>query len=259
MPGREDYEERRQDRINRLNAAAEREAARGADAYKRSHDLVKDIPLGQPNIAGRNALPRLREKSIRAFEKSMEHDRKAESYAARAEAAENNTAISSDDPAAIDKLEEKVLNLEERKRVMKAVNAYYRKHKTLDGCTELTDGTKIAIENNWKAGWYPGIPFPPYELTSINQRIKAAKTRIEKIRQVEKMPAELITFDGGEIESDPITNRIIIRFADRPDEDVMHNLRANGFHWSPSITAWTRMRNRAALAAACKICGISCE
>ena len=255
MSGREDYNERRQARIERLNAAADREKARGAEAYKRSHDLVKDIPLGQPNIEGRNALPRLREKSMKAFEKSMEHDRKAENYAARADAAENNAAISSDDPAAIDKLEEKIRKLEESKRAMKAVNAYYRKHKTLDGCAELTDGAKLAIEKNWEAGWYTGIPFPPYELTNINQRIKAAKTRIEKLRQVEAMPAEIITFSGGEIESDPVTNRVIIRFLDRQDDGVLCRLKANGFHWAPSITAWTRMRNREALAAALRICG----
>lgn len=84
---------------------------------------------------------------------------------------------------------------------------------------------------------------------------KAAKTRIEKLRQVEAMPAEIITFSGGEIESDPVTNRVIIRFLDRQEDGVLCRLKANGFHWAPSITAWTRMRNREALAAALRICG----
>lgn len=63
MSGRLDYEERKQNRIDRLNAASEKASSLSGSEYKRSHDLVKDIPLGQPNIIGRPALPRLREKS----------------------------------------------------------------------------------------------------------------------------------------------------------------------------------------------------
>lgn len=44
MSGRADYEERKQERIERLNAAAEK-ARRGSNAaYLRGHDLVKDVP-----------------------------------------------------------------------------------------------------------------------------------------------------------------------------------------------------------------------
>lgn len=42
--------------------------------------------------------------------------------------------ISSDDPNAIQKLEDKLKELQELQDRMKAANAYYRKNKTLDGC-----------------------------------------------------------------------------------------------------------------------------
>lgn len=42
--------------------------------------------------------------------------------------------ISTDDPQAIRKLEKKLADLEQSQETMKAVNAYYREHKTLDGC-----------------------------------------------------------------------------------------------------------------------------
>ena len=78
MPGCEDYEARRQARIVRLRAAEGRVRERSDAEYKRSHDLVKDIPLGQPNIIGRPGLPNLRVKSMRAMDRSLEQDRKAE-------------------------------------------------------------------------------------------------------------------------------------------------------------------------------------
>ena len=47
--------------------------------------------------------------------------------------------ISADDPQAIQKLEAKLEKLQSAQDTMKAVNAYYRKHKTLDGCPNLSN------------------------------------------------------------------------------------------------------------------------
>ncbi len=112
MSGRVDYEERRQARIDRLNAAAGRATEEATRQSQRSHDLVKNIPLGQPNIEGRTALPNLRAKSISAMEKAVALDEKSDCYAERAAAAERNTSISSDDPEAIEKLKNKLAKLE---------------------------------------------------------------------------------------------------------------------------------------------------
>ena len=46
--------------------------------------------------------------------------------------------ISADDDLAVEKLTKKLEGLESLQATMKAVNAYFRKHKTLDGCPELT-------------------------------------------------------------------------------------------------------------------------
>lgn len=46
--------------------------------------------------------------------------------------------ISADDPAAVDKLKVKLAGLEAFQEKMKAVNAYYRKHGTLEGCPQLS-------------------------------------------------------------------------------------------------------------------------
>lgn len=73
------------------------------------------------------------------MEKSVEAGKKAEYYEAKAEAAENNQAISSDDPEAIQKLMDKLERLSGEQSYKKRVNAYYRKHKTCKGCDGVTD------------------------------------------------------------------------------------------------------------------------
>lgn len=257
MPGREDYEERRQARIDRLNGAAERERGKSEADYQRSHDLVKDIPFGQPNIIGRPGLPRVREMSRRAFERGMEHADKAEYYAEKAEAAENNSAISSDDPAAIEKLEAKIAALKRQQEFMKDLNKYYRKNKTCVGFEGLSDEEAREMDARiMKEPERLRTAFQSFELTSVSQRIKAAEARIAKLHRIDAMPAETIPFDGGEIESDPETNRVIIRFDERQSQETTDNLKGWGFHWSPSMGAWTRMRNQSALNAAKRICGV---
>ena len=62
-------------------------------------------------------------------------------------------AIRADDEDVVILLEEKISRLEQQHEFMKAVNAYYRKHKTLEGCPELTDEMRWKIESGWARGW----------------------------------------------------------------------------------------------------------
>lgn len=54
--------------------------------------------------------------------------------------------IRSGDIDVIRKLEEKLGNLKANQEKMKAVNTYYRKNKTLEGCSELTEEEKIQLK-----------------------------------------------------------------------------------------------------------------
>ena len=228
MAGRADYEERKQDRIDRLNDAAYKASRESSTAFRRSHDLVKDIPLGQPNIHG--ALTGILNKCRNAADRSVALGEKASYYADKATAAEENTAISSDDPDAIAKLYEKLSRLEAKREVIKRMN-----------------------KERKKAG---EEPVPAYMLTNLGGNIRSVKERIAHLEKLENMPAEIIRFDGGEIISDADKNRVQIVFDERQADEVTDKLKRYGFHWAPSEEAWQRLRNPNALYAAKRVCGI---
>ena len=74
--------------------------------------------------------------------------------------------ISADDPNAVSKLESKLAKLETLQETMKAVNTYYRKNKTLDGCphlsTEQIEKLKASMSGSYRAN-----P-KPFELSLIH-------------------------------------------------------------------------------------------
>lgn len=142
----------------------------------------------------------------------------------------------------------------------KAANAYYRKHKTLDGCPGisekeiewLTRANVCASGNGTPLELY-GCPFPAYELQSRRGYIKRTAARLaelDKLEEAKANPAENTEFDGGEIIRNAAMNRLQIVFDDIPDEDMRNALKSNGFRWSPKNQAWQRQLTRNAEIAA---------
>ena len=62
--------------------------------------------------------------------------------------------ISADDDLAVEKLTKKLEGLESLQATMKAVNAYFRKHKTLDGCPELTPEQAEKLKADMAQSWH---------------------------------------------------------------------------------------------------------
>lgn len=112
---------------------------------------------------------------------------------------------------------------------------------------------KAANKEARKSG---GEQSPWYVLPYLARDIKAAKERIAKLEQIEALPAEVIAFDGGTIESDPETNRVIIRYDERQPGEVTDKLKKWGFKWSPRNQGWQRMRTLNALRDAKSLCGV---
>ena len=127
--------------------------------------------------------------------------------------------ISADDDLAVEKLTKKLEGMESQQAMMKAVNAYYRKHKTLEGCPELTaeqvEKVKASMSQDWRKD---PVPFPSYLLTNNNANIRRVRQRIEELSH----KAEFVgwTFPGGEAKVNEAENRLQLIFEDKPDADT---------------------------------------
>ncbi len=159
--------------------------------------------------------------------------------------------ISADDPQAVQKLEAKLEKLQAAQDTMKAVNAYYRKHKTLDGCPNLSAERIEAMKADMSSQWHiEDKPYPSWALSNNNAEIRRIKGRIAELTKKQETAYAGWEFDGGTVEANREDNRLQIYFEEKPDEKTREALKENGFRWSPKAGAWQRQLNDNAIYAA---------
>lgn len=159
--------------------------------------------------------------------------------------------ISADDPQAVQKLESKLEKLQAAQDTMKAVNAYYRKHKTLDGCPNLSAESIEKMKADMSAQWHiEDKPYPSWALSNNNAEIRRIKGRIAELTKKQETAYAGWEFDGGKVEMNREDNRLQIFFDEKPDEKTREALKENGFRWSPKAGAWQRQLNDNAIYAA---------
>ena len=156
-----------------------------------------------------------------------------------------NTTIYSNDELAIEKLQDRIAELEENQKMMKDVNAYYRKNGNLDECDILPDNIKRKVLENMQIHTWDNKPFASYELTNNNADIRRNKERLEQLQKLkaraeEKSEDKYIQVDGLRIEEDATDMRIRIIFDNIPSVETRDLLKHWGFKWSPKNSAWQR-------------------
>lgn len=172
------YRERRLAKAERLRGWADtRDGAQsGLNEAARADEAATGIPFGQPILVGhhserrhRNAIERL----DRAMGAAVENGRKADSMRSRAdniEAAADN-AIYSDDPDAIERLTEKLAQLEAKREQIKADNAAFRKSH------------KEALKGMGTYERDQAMPHAGYELRNLGGVISNTRKRIEHLKR----------------------------------------------------------------------------
>lgn len=151
--------------------------------------------------------------------------------------------IKSGDKNAVQQLEEKIATAEEKQRVMKLRNAYYRKNKTLKGCEGVEDSTaaKFDIEIEKELDYYK-TPYPSFELTNNNANIKRLRQRLEELKK--EKSTEGREYDTEGLGLKVVENKEIMRlqliFDDKPSEEIRKLLKSYSFKWAPSKNAWQR-------------------
>ena len=165
--------------------------------------------------------------------------------------------IRQDDPQAIPKLQKKLDGLVKAQETMKAVNAYYRKHGTLDGCPHLSPENLEKLKADMVSGWhYEKKPFQSWELSNNNAEIRRVRQRIESLTRANETVYVGWEFEGGHVEANREQSRLQVFFDGKPDADTRQQLKENGFRWAPSIGAWQRLLNGNAYYAADRIASI---
>lgn len=157
-------------------------------------------------------------------------------------------AIDLADPHARELLQERLDSLKGQLELDKKLNAYWRKHKTFKGCSDISEDfaekfTKETADIMERCAWM-SKPFPDYELASIRDKIKRTQARLDQLNTMQEkendQDGNTETFDGGEIFRNYEQNRLQIIFNEKPDEETRQNLKSHGFRWSPRNSAWQR-------------------
>ncbi len=254
--------------VDEAAALAERQKARVDPMYHEKIDRLLDtyarklaenmnagfaIDARVPSIlitGGSNFPVRKKEKQNAARDRNMAEWRQVQGLLDKIRST-GMGGISADDSQAVAKLESKLASLESVQEKMKAVNAYYRKHKTLDGCPDISEDEISKLKSGMESSWHlEDKPYPSWALSNNNAEIRRVKERIDTLTRQQELGYAGWDFDGGRVEANAEDKRLQIIFDDKPDEETRAALKSNGFRWAPSVGAWQRQLNDNAIYAA---------
>jgi len=248
----EQYAEKKQARIDRLQERAEAKRKKAERLIRTGDEALAQIPLGQPILIGHHSERSDRNYRNRAFskiERGMEMSAEATRLAQRAGAAASNHAIFSDDPEAVRKLEEKIAKAEQRQETMKTANRIIRSKPKNEITPEKLERLaaigcpESAARELFERDCCGRIGFPDYALQNNNANIRRMKERIEELRSAATIEETEIEHDGFTVVHNTEENRVQLIFPGKPDEGTRTTLKRYGFRWAPSQGAWQRQLN----------------
>jgi len=252
-----DFEERRQKRIENAKRLAIKNENEANDLYNSASEMASVIPMGQPILIGHHSERRdrnYRDKIHNKFGKSFEKSERADYYKDKAKTIEQNNAIFSDDPNALEKLNEKLKSLENSQEFMKLANKYIRKNDK-ESFLKLRFATQKIWEDLTTPNIMGAIGFAHYSLNNNNANIRQVKKRIAQLKnRATRQPIDKI-INGVRILENREANRLQIIFDGKPSEDTRKALKGNGFRWSPTEGAWQRQISNCAFIVAQEMMG----
>lgn len=253
------FQAKQERKIERFTVLSEKNQNLSRSLFERADKMASIIPVGQPILLGhhsergdrryRERIRNCNKKASDAFDKAKYYERKAESV--------GDGGISSDDPDAIFKLEEKLRKAEafqdQAKRINAAIRKLLRKNQlNFESLKKLLpdfkDSTLVTVLKPDSMGEY-GIP--SYSLTNRSAKMRRIRQRIEELKKKASREVELLAKQGEavtETTKGSVTirenfeeNRLQVLFSrGKPVEEVRKYIRKLGFIYSPTHTAWQR-------------------
>lgn len=232
--------ERLERRLERRGEWADKASARSAAAFERAGEMSSAIPFGQPILVGhhserrdRNYRAKIHAKMDRGLAESKladHHESKARGLADHLE-----RSIFDDDSDAIERLEQKVAELEKACEQAKGINAAWRKGGQARVAELFGEGIgAVAAKVMSQCKWLRS----PMTTTNDRAEIRRCKQRIELIRK-QRARAEQAAQAGGvsitehALLSGSVTGNAwaVVTFAEKPERAILADLRAAGFRW----------------------------
>lgn len=216
-------------------------SGRSDAAYAASTRIADGIPLGQPILIGHHSEKRARRDQARihsAMSRSVEQQKLAAHHVSKAAGleAQLESHIFSDDEDAIERLEQKIAELEALCDKLTAANRAWRK----GGRQELETQFGVALAAAAAKVMGQGYSWirSPFNLTSDRAEIRRCRARIEHIRKMRARTEEAESAGGVVVRGND--NWCIVTFADKPDRMILGELKRAGFRWGSG--SWHGLR-----------------
>lgn len=180
------YRERREARADRLREWAEKRERKAEHDYQAARQIADRIPFGQPILVGHHSEGRARRDAARidaGMRRSIEHAETAARMTARAATidAQAASAIYSDDPDALDRIRDRIADLEGERDRIKAYNASCRKGTPDLDLLTGQEQRALADAARYAPGGLRGGQFPAYHLTNLTGNIARQRKRLQQL------------------------------------------------------------------------------
>lgn len=182
------YRDRRMARADRLEEWADKRQVKADQAHEQADRMAAVIPFGQPILVGHYSEGRdrrYRDRIHGTYGKAIEHQHKADEMARKAESIRSaaDRAIYSDDIDAIERLEEKLADLEAQRGRIKAYNASCKKGTRDLGLLDDAQREKVlSVAQHMPSSLGKQGQAPGFMLTNLSGTIATTRKRLEGMR-----------------------------------------------------------------------------
>lgn len=228
--------ERLEAKLEKRHAWADSASTKSTAAFNRAHALVEHIPMGQPVLIGHHSEKRHRrtlDRSWNAMGKAVELTKLSEHHEQKAAglAIALDKTIFSDDPDAVDAIEQRIAANEVKREEMKKINALYRKRDVAGLAALGVDYATLQAKLAALGAYFGQAPHMPFEMTNLGARIRSDKERLVNVKRQQQQQAAAEATENG-VKIDRHSNGYCsVRFAEKPDYSIIRALKDAAFRW----------------------------
>lgn len=232
----------RPNQAERIYSMAARYSKKMAEYINRESSIGCMCPSVMISGAGHFPVKK-KEKQNQAWEKNHEFYQETQKILDKMKSILNGKGIiKSGDEDAIERLEEKLEALKDAQETMKTVNKALRMKDAGKGDEELRNMgySDEEIKKFREPDFCGRVGFPNYALQNNNANIRRVEDRLQSLKSAKEKGTQETENKFFRVVENTEIMRLQIFFDDKPDAEVREILKANGFRWAPSLSAWQR-------------------